>query len=338
MRKKSLLTKVVALGATATLLASTTAFAGATYSTRTIYLKGEPNYVYVTTTVDGLTAGDEVTYLAGETSDPIYINQYTVETADGTTKSFSYKTTKDRANKVVGATVKMAKADSTFSNSETITTSESALPETDKFTFTVNVDGVEKTKVSFEAADIVGATSVNLGNVDLGGKVFDSAKIGETAVNATVSGSVVVELPSNFVTLNDANELSSKEATIEITTKSAVAPSVTYSSGVKAKEYEFTYTDTDGKKTITGPMFAIYGTVAGDGVTECGIAVSDTEDPKTAASGVEYYAASVTSGDFGVAIVDDANTSKTTAHVRTYYKVGTTVTYGDDYKVIDLSK
>ena len=337
MRKKSLLTKVVALGATATLLVSTTAFA-ATYSTRTIYLKGEPNYVYVTTTVDGLTAGDEVTYLAGETSDPIYINQYTVETADGTTKSFSYKTTKDRASKVVGATVKMAKADSTFSNSETITTSESALPETDKFTFTVNVDGVEKTKVSFEAADIVGATSVNLGNVDLGGKVFDFAKIGDITVTATVGESVVVTLPDNFVTLTTANELSSKEATIEITTKSAEAPSVTYSSGVKAKDYEFTYTDTDGKKTITGPMFAIYGTVAGDGVTECGIAVSDTEDPKTAASGVEYYAASVTNGDFGVAIVDDANTSKTTAHVRTYYKVGTTVTYGEDYKVIDLSK
>lgn len=338
MRKKSLLTKVVALGATATLLASTTAFAEAKYSTRTIYLNGAPNYVYVTTTVEGLTAGDEVTYLAGDTSDPIYINQYTVETADGTTKSFSYKTTKDRASKVVGATVKMAKADSTFSNSETITTGDSALPETDKFTFTVNVDSKEKTKVSFEAADIVGAISVNLGSIDLGGKVFDSAKIGKTAVNATVSGSVVVELPSNFVTLNDANELSSKEATIEITTKSAVAPSVTYSSGVKSKEYEFTYTDTDGKKTITGPMFAIYGTVAGDGVTECGIAVSDTEDPKNAASGVEYYAASVTNGDFGVAIVDDANTSKTTAYVRTYYKVGTTVTYGEDYKVIDLSK
>ncbi len=336
MRKKSLLTKVVALGATATLLASTTAFA-ATYSTRTIYLTGEPNYVYVTTTVDGLTTGDEVTYLAGDTNEPIYINQYTVETADGTTKSFSYKTTKAK-NGVVGATVKMAKADSTFSNSETITTSDSKLPDTDKFTFTVNVDGEEKTKVSFEAADIVGANSVNLGSIDLGGKVFDSAKIGETAVNATVSGSVVVELPSNFVTLNDANELSSKEATIEITTKSAVAPSVTYSSGVKSKEYEFTYTDTDGKKTITGPMFAIYGTVAGDGVTECGIAVSDTEDPKNAASGVEYYAASVTNGEFGVAIVDDANTSKTTAHVRTYYKVGETVTYGDDYKVIDLSK
>ena len=292
MRKKSLLTKVVALGATATLLASTTAFA-ATYSTRTIYLTGEPNYVYVTTTVDGLTTGDEVTYLAGDTNEPIYINQYTVETADGTTKSFSYKTTKAK-NGVVGATVKMAKADSTFSNSETITTSDSKLPDTDKFTFTVNVDGEEKTKVSFEAADIVGANSVNLGSIDLGGKVFDSAKIGETAVNATVSGSVVVELPSNFVTLNDANELSSKEATIEITTKSAVAPSVTYSSGVKSKEYEFTYTDTDGKKTITGPMFAIYGTVAGDGVTECGIAVSDTEDPKNAASGVEYYAASGT--------------------------------------------
>ena len=336
MRKKSLLTKVVALGAMTTLLASTTAFA-ATYSTRTIYLTGAPNYVYVTTTVDGLTTGDEVTYLAGDTNEPIYINQYTVETADGTTKSFSYKTTKAK-NGVVGATVKMAKADSTFSNSETITTGDSALPETDKFTFTVNVDGKEKTKVSFEAADIVGAPSVNLGNIDLGGRVFDSAKIGETTLVAKVGTDIVVTLPDNFVTLNTANELSSKEDTIEITTKPALAPTVTYSSGVKARNYEFTYTDTEGEKKITGPMFAIYGTVAGDGVTECGIAVSDTGDPKTAASGVEYYAASVTNGDFGVAIVDDANTSKTTAYVRTYYKVGTTVTYGEDYKVIDLSK
>ena len=80
MRKKSLLTKVVALGATATLLVSTTAFA-ATYSTRTLYLKSDVNTAYVSTTVTGLSEGDEVTYLAGYTegNTPVYINQFTAE-------------------------------------------------------------------------------------------------------------------------------------------------------------------------------------------------------------------------------------------------------------------
>ena len=128
MRKKSLLTKVVALGAMTTLLASTTAFAATapTVSTKTIYLKGEPNYVYVTTTVSGVSANDEVTYLAGDSTNPIYINQYTIPADTSGTYSFSYKTTKEN---VVGNSVKVAKADSTFT--DTAKAKDGTLPATE---------------------------------------------------------------------------------------------------------------------------------------------------------------------------------------------------------------
>lgn len=335
MRKKSLLTKVIAMGAITTLLASTTAFAATapTFSTKTIYLAGDPNYVYVTTTVSGLEANDEVTYLAGESSDPVYINQYSVGDITGGTYSFSYKTTKSN---VTNSTVKVAKSNSTFTDSAAAV--DSTLPATDKFILTVNVDGNKAKDISFEAYEVVDATTITLTDVDLGGNNLASAKIGDTDVNAVVGSdsNIVVTLASALTTLNANNEMTVTSAVIDITTVAPVAPGVSYSTGVKADSYEFKYTEDAVEKTITGPMFAIYGNVTGT-VNECGIAVSDTEDPKTASEGVTYYpSAGVTTGAFGVAIVDDA-ANKKDAYVRTYFKVGENITFGDDCKVVKFN-
>lgn len=335
MRKKSLLTKVVALGATATLLASTTAFAELGYTTRTIYLKGAPNYVYVTTTVTGLTEGDEVTYLAGDTSDPIYINQYTVETADGTTKSFSYKTTKDRAD-VVNATVKMAKADSTFSNPETITGDNSKLPETDKFTLTVNVDGTKAKDFTFEAYDVTSEIFA-LDGVTLGsGKTIKSATYGGKTVDAdVVENGISVKIADGLTTIAD-NAMVAKSGTLSIVTEDVKEPSIAYTSGVKSKSYEY---KVDDSTTITGPMFAIYAAVEGSDVSEYGIAVSfDSEFDGTDSSKYELYkAASNENGNFGVAVIDDSTeNAMTKAYARPYYKVGSDIKFGD-MKVINFN-
>lgn len=336
MRKKSLLTKVVALGATATLLASTTAFAELGYTTRTIYLKGAPNYVYVTTTVSGLTTGDEVTYLAGETNNPIYINQYTVETADGTTKSFSYKTTKDRSG-VVGATVKMAKTDSTFSNPATITTSNSKLPDTDKFTLTVNVDGTKAKDFTFEAYDVTSEIFA-LDGVALGSeKTIKSATYGGKTVEAkVVENGISVTINGGLTTITANNEMAVTNGTLNIVTEKVKEPSIAYTSGVKSKSYEY---KVDDSTTITGPMFAIYAAVEGSDVSEYGIAVSfDSEFDGTDSSKYELYkAASNENGNFGVAVIDDSTeNAMTKAYARPYYKVGSDIKFGD-MKVINFN-
>lgn len=334
MRKKSLLTKVIAMGAITTLFASTTAFAATapTFSTKTIYLKGSPNYVYVTTTVSGLEPNDEVTYLAGDSANPVYINQYSVGNIEGDTYSFSYKTTREN---VTGSTVKVAKSNSTFTDSAPA--QAGTLPATDKFILTVNVDGAKSKDISFEACDVVDVKNITLTGVALGGRNLASATIDDAAVTAVVgsNGNIVVTLTNALTTLNANKEMTKTSATINITTVAPVAPTVSYSTGVKADSYEFSYTENEVPKKITGPMFAIYGNVTGT-VNECGIAVCDTEDPKTATSGVEYYKASVTTGDFGVAVVDDA-ANKKDAYVRTYFKVGENITFGDDCKVVKFN-
>lgn len=339
MRKKSLLTKVIAMGAITTLLASTTAFAATTptFSTKTIYLKGNPNYVYVTTTVSGLQANDEVTYLAGDSTNPVYINQYSVGDITDGKYSFSYKTTK--AN-VTGSTVKVAKSNSTFTDSAPA--QDGKLPDTDKFTLTVKVDGVKPKDIPFEAYDVVGAETITLKNVDLGGRNLDSAKIGDIPVTATVGadGNIVVTLTKALTTLNANKEMTVKSATIDITTKAPVAPTVSYSTGVKAKSYEFKYTDKNGEQTITGPMFAIYGNVTGT-VDEYGIAVSYDDDfnvEDTDKYSLYSAAESAANGDFGVAIIDDSiDNPMTKAYAKLYYKIGGTTKFVGNTKIVNFN-
>ena len=337
MRKKSLLTKVIAMGAITTLFASTTAFAATapTFSTKTIYLKGSPNYVYVTTTVSGLEPNDEVTYLAGNSADPVYINQYSVgNIADGT-YSFSYKTTKEN---VTGSTVKVAKSNGTFTDSAAA--QDDTLPATDKFILTVKVDGAKSKDISFEAYDVVGATTITLKDVDLGGNDLASATIDNAAVTAVVgsNGNIVVTLTNALTTLNENKEMTVKSATIDITTKAHVTPGVSYSTGVKANSYEFSYTENEESKKITGPMFAIYGNVTGT-VDEYGIAVSFEGDFNVEeTSKYELYkATSNDGGAFGVAIIDDGETPMTKAYAKLYYKIGGTTTFVGKTKIVNFN-
>lgn len=330
MRKKSLLTKVVALGATATLLASTTAFAEApTVSTKTIYLKGDTTYVYVTTTVSNVKANDEITYLAGGTDNPIYINQYTAN-ADGT-YSFSYKTTRTDYK---DSTVKVAKADSTFT--ETASAGDTKLPDTDKFTLTVNVDGTKAKDFTFEAYDVTSKIFA-LDGVALGsGKTIKSATYGDKTVEAkVVENGISVTIEDGLTTIVD-NAMSVTSGTLNIVTENVKEPSIAYTSGVKSKSYEY---KVDDNTTITGPMFAIYAAVEGSDVAEYGIAVSfDSEFDGTDSSKYELYqAASNENGNFGVAVIDDnTENAMTKAYARPYYKVGSDIKFGD-MKVINFN-
>ena len=332
MRKKSLLTKVVALGATATLLASTTAFAEApTVSTKTIYLKGDTNYVYVTTTVSNVKANDEITYLAGGTDNPIYINQYTAD-ADGT-YSFSYKTTRTDYK---DSTVKVAKADSTFT--ETASAGDTKLPDTDKFTLTVNVDGTKAKDFTFEAYDVTSKIFA-LDGVALGsGKTIKSATYGAESVTASVGANDVISVTINggLTTITANNEMAVTSGTLNIVTEDVKEPSIAYTSGVKSKSYEY---KVDDSTTITGPMFAIYAAVEGSDVSEYGIAVSfDSEFDGTDSGKYELYkAASNENGNFGVAVIDDSTeNAMTKAYARPYYKVGSDIKFGD-MKVINFN-
>lgn len=331
MRKKSLLTKVVALGATATLLASTTAFADATYSTRTLYLKSDADTAYVSTTVTGLTAGDEVTYLAGYTggNTPVYINQFT---AEGENLTFKYKTSK--ANLGASKEIKMAKADSTFTTNAAVTpatTGENTIPEAQKFTFNVTVDNGTAQAIAVNAGDVINADTITLTDITLGDGTLDTtAKLdGADATVAVVADGVSVTLPANFVSYDDNTLVLSKTSVaLALTTTPAVEPAIDYVSGVKASSYTYTYTP-DGSSeaiSVSGPMFAIYGKVTGT-VDEYGIAVSYDGEEGTYA----YYKADGKDDDgtFGVAVIDDDESATTIdAYAKTYIKIGDAYTYG----------
>ncbi len=323
MRKKSLLTKVVALGATATLLASTTAFAEAKYSTRTLYLKSDANTAYVSTTVTGLSEGDEVTYLAGYTegNTPVYINQFT---AEGENLTFKYKTSKD--NLGASREIKMAKADKTFTVNGTVTPAtagEDKIPEAQKFTFNVTVDSGTAQAIAVNAGDVIDADKITLTGITLGdGTLNTTAKLNDVdAQVAVVADGVSVTLPTSFVEYNtDTLELTKTNATLALTTTPAVKPAVSYTAALKSDKATLTITDTEDKdyEIKDARMYVVYGEAIGS-ASEYGIAVSESADPATA-SDVKYYPASANeNGAFGVAIVDDGKDAFT-AYIRTYYK------------------
>ena len=243
---------------------------------------------------------------------------------------------------MTGSTVKVAKSNSTFTDSAAA--DAGALPATDKFILTVNVDGNKAKDISFEAYEVVGVTTITLTDVNLGGNNLASATIdGDNAVaSATVAanGNIVVTLTNALTTLEN-NEMTRTSATINITTKDPVTPTVSYSTGVKAKSYEFKYKEGNVEKTITGPMFAIYGNVKGD-VTEYGIAVSfegDFEVGETDKYSLYSAAESDANGDFGVAIIDDSienPTPMTKAYAKLYYKIGGTTTFVGKTKIVNF--
>ena len=113
MSKKNLAKRLIALVAIVTMFAAMTVTASAAdepaFVSTTVYSGNET--VTVTTTVTGLTAGDQVTYYAkNANSDDVYVNQYTAASA---TLTESYKADLED---VAGLDIKMAKVDETFDN------------------------------------------------------------------------------------------------------------------------------------------------------------------------------------------------------------------------------
>ncbi len=112
MSKKNLAKRLIALVAIVAMFAAMTVTASAAdepaFESTTVYSGNET--VTVTTTVTGLTAGDQVTYYAKNSSSEVYVNQYT---ATGATLSESYKA---NLEDVSGLEINMAKVDETFDN------------------------------------------------------------------------------------------------------------------------------------------------------------------------------------------------------------------------------
>lgn len=331
MRKKSLLTKVIALGAMTTLLASTTAFA-ATYSTRTLYKAGDNTKVEVATTVSNLALDDEVTYLAGSTDDPVYINQYT---ANATTYTFKYTTKADKLT--VSPAIKMAKADSAFMNAEVISAGEgesATVPASQEFTFNVKIDNADPVAVKVnprDVADITSATTIKLAGVNVDVSKIATATLGGTDVKGSITsaGDGINLTISNALTTIDESTLAITGATsadLVITLDATpVVPSVTYKEGLKSNSFSAIISGTveGSEETITNArMFVIYGIA--ENCDEYGVAVSyENAFDANATTGYTCYKAlesDAVSGEFGVAFVDAEDVVATTAYARTYYK------------------
>lgn len=318
MRKKSLLTKVVALGAMTTLLASSTAFA-ATYSTRTLYKAGSnEGKVEVATIVTGLTENDEVTYLAGSAENPVYINQYTANPVNEGGK-YVFKYTTDVSN-LNNTSIKMAKTASDFTGGEEVTAANgNTVADPTAFTFNVTVDDAAVQTVNVaDARSVAAADSViSLDVTGIGDNTIKTVKLNNKDVDVskvvkTASG-IQLTIPEPLTTIDDNDlSLAATSATLVITTETVVKnPEISYVGGYKAATYEnATVAKEDGTtENITGPMFAMYGHAKD--CDEFGVAVSfvgewdgNTTDGKEV---LRYQALANDNGDFAVAIIDDAN-------------------------------
>lgn len=326
MRKKSLLTKVVALGAMTTLLASSTAFA-ATYSTRTLYKAGSNEKVEVATIVTGLAENDEVTYLAGSAEKPVYINQYTADPTDG---KYVFKYTTDAAN-IGKASIKMAKTASDFTGGAEVTPdSGNTVADPTAFTFKVTVDdAAEQTVNVADARSVAVANSIiSLDVTGIGDNTIKTVKLNGEDVDAlsvvkTTSG-IKLTIPKALTTI-DENDLSltPTSATLVITTEEVVKnPQVTYAGGYKVDTYKATVsTESGGTEEVEGPMFAVYGNAKDYEGYEYGFLISFAANPDENSYKPYKAAGANENGDFAVAIIDPDKTM-TKAYAVPYVKVG----------------
>lgn len=330
MRKKSLLTKVVALGAMTTLLASSTAFAAATYSTRTLYKAGSNEKVEVATIVTGLTENDEVTYLAGSAENPVYINQYTANPVNEGGK-YVFKYTTDATN--IGTTsIKMAKTASDFTGGAEVTPdSSNTVADPTAFTFKVTVDdAAEQTVNVVDARSVAAADSViSLAVTGIGDNTIKTVKLNNEAVDVskvvkTESG-IQLTIPKALTTINEDDlSLTETSATLVITTEKVVKnPQVTYAGGYKVDTYKATVsTENGGTEEVEGPMFAVYGNAKDYEGYEYGFLISFAANPDENSYEPYKAAGANENGDFAVAIIDPDKTM-TKAYAVPYVKLGT---------------
>lgn len=193
MSKKNLAKRLIALVAIVAMFAAMTISASAAtepaFASTTLYSGN--GTVTVSTTVTGLTKGDEVTYYAkNENSDDVYVNQYTASSA---TLTESYKADLED---VAGLDIKMAKVDEAFDNYAKIN-GENA------YAFSIVMDG--KVVCELDAApavDDVVETSVSAVNE---GKAISSIKAtyGEDTQEVkvfVVGGKIAIVNPFDFST------------------------------------------------------------------------------------------------------------------------------------------
>lgn len=333
MRKKSLLTKVVALGAMTTLLASSTAFAAATYSTRTLYKAGSNEKVEVATIVTGLAENDEVTYLAGSAEKPVYINQYTANPVNEDGK-YVFKYTTDAAN--IGTTsIKMAKTASDFTGGAEVTPdSSNTVADPTAFTFKVTVDDAdEQTVIVADARSVAADNSIiSLDFTGIGDNTIKTVKLNDKDVLSNVvktNSGIKLTIPEALTTIDEDDlSLTATSATLVITTEKVVKdPQVTYAGGYKVDTYEATVsTDEGGTEVVTGPMFAVYGNAKDYEGYEYGFLISFAANPDENSYKPYKAAGANKDGDFAVAIIDPDKTM-TKAYAVPYIKLGT-----DNYK------
>lgn len=345
MRKKSLLTKVVALGAMTTLLASSTAFAAATYSTRTLYKAGSNEKVEVATIVTGLTENDEVTYLAGSAENPVYINQYTANPVNEGGK-YVFKYTTDATN--IGTTsIKMAKTASDFTGGAEVTPdSSNTVADPTAFTFKVTVDDAAEQTVNVVDARSVAAAGriISLDFTGIGGNTIKTVKLNDEDVLSNVvktESGIQLTIPKALTTINEDDlSLTATSATLVITTEKVVKdPQVTYAGGYKADTYTATVsTENGGTEEVEGPMFAVYGNAKDYEGYEYGFLISFAANPDENSYKPYKAAGANENGDFAVAIIDP-DKKMTKAYAVPYVKLGTdnfkttggviTVTFGN---------
>lgn len=322
--------KAIAIASVTSMLCaySVSASAATTYTSSTKYYNGAEK-VNVSTTVNGLEKGDEVTYLAfgGNAFDPatskiVYVNQYTTADTETTSKTFSYVT--DAAN--IGSTVKMAKSDSTFANAETINpSSETSQIQSAKVKFNITVDSASYTPT----LDLTpGAQWITLPIKIAAGKEISTMTIGETAYT---SEDVIVtseNIQFEYTLAYDDEEITGSITTRDIADYTGVAPTVL--GAFKNKEFSETIND----ETVAGYAYAILADATNTPIgNEYGIALSKTAsfaDAETPSDALYLKSSGRgTDNKFAVVYVDDADATGT-VYYATYMKDAEgTITFGD---------
>lgn len=328
--------KVIAITAvTAMLCASCISASAATYTSTTAYYNGIDK-IQVTTNVSGLTANDEVTYLAyvGEgdfdpaTSEIVYVNQYTVGSNETTAKTFSYVTD----SKYVGSSIMMAKADVNFENGAAINPGENETATIDgaAVTFNVSVDGATAVPYAVEVEE-AGLVRVTL-PVTLTDKEVLSVIVDDNVVATEIS---VIETGVQFnvnVTKTAHNiAITTRPADVEI-----AAP--TFAAGAKYKNHTAEVA-VDGKLVeVTGLAYAVIGDAKYTPVNyTVGVAFADEAVFTKGATGkaiqdVTYYDsignARGSDGKYAIVIIDDSDPAPTgKVYYATYMYDENTETY-----------
>ena len=317
--------RVVAIAAITTMLCAMciSASAAATYNSTTTYYNGLDK-IQVNTSVSGLTANDEVTYLAyevaagaastafdPETSTIVYVNQYT---ASGTTATFSYVT--DTTN--VGSSIKMAKADSTFANGEKITAGEGEKGTIAAATvdFKVKIDGIDKETYKVEC--VKGLQTITIPVAIGAGKTVSALTIGTTTYKA---GDVIVT-PTGITVDFDVEAVSYDVAiTTTAVDDNAIAPptAVAYS-------IDYKYSEDINGETVSGTAYAIIADATNTPVDgyEIGVVFSDNEITRDNISNLTLLpsvgGARGTDNKYAIAVVDDTNPTDGTVYYATYMK------------------